>query len=364
MTIESGKPIANFSAQSDLSFHSSFPAKKCRINERWYLGNKTGVLNLIDDILKTEVGSFSTFCDIFAGSGVVGHYFNKFNISVISNDILLSNYLTLTAWLSPDEINEEKLLKFINHLNSLNPEDENYVSLNFGNKYWTAENARKIGAIREEIDNLEVTFREKSVLITSLLYSMDKVANTVGHYDTYLKKIKKSAMKPLTLALPHLPDAVNKGNRVFNEDANKLIREIECDVLYLDPPYNSRQYCDAYHLPENITRWEKPALHGTAMKFREGRDSLKSSYNKKNAPEAFLDLVQNAKCRFILLSYNNMKEKGDPRSNAKISDESIIKTLENRGKVKIFHQQHKAFSAGKSSIEDNRERVFLCRVGE
>lgn len=364
MGIEPDMPMNENASQLNFPPDSSTLHKTCRINERWYLGNKTGVLKLIDIVLRSEVGSFSTFCDIFAGSGVVGHYFNDSHTYIISNDILLSNCLPLTAWLSPDEIDETKLLKLINYLNNLNPGDENYVSLNFGGKYWTMENARKIGVIREEIEKLEVTFREKAVLITCLLYAMDKVANTVGHYDTYLKKIKKSAMKPLLLSIPHFSNTANIGNRIFNEDANQLIRKIECDVLYLDPPYNSRQYCDAYHLPENIARWEKPELHGTAMKYREGRDLLKSSYNKKNAPEAFDDLIKNARCRFILLSYNNMKEKGDPRSNAKITDESIMKTLESRGKVRVFHQDHKAFSAGKSSIEDNRERVFFCRVGE
>ena len=364
MRIEFGKPTEKFTSQPDCPSDSSILQKRFRISERWYLGNKTGVLKLIAQVLESEVGSFSTFCDIFAGSGVVGHYFNNSQISIISNDILHSNYLSNTAWLSPDEIDEPKLLKLIDYLNSLKSKDENYVSLNFGDKYWTEENARKIGVIREEIKKLEVSFREKAVLITSLLYAMDKVANTVGHYDTYLKKIKKSAMKPLILSMPHFSNTANRGNRVFNEDANQLIRKIECDVLYLDPPYNSRQYCDAYHLPENIARWEKPALQGTAMKYREGRDLLKSSYNKKNAPEAFSDLIKNARCRFILLSYNNMKEKGDPRSNAKIPDESIIKILESRGKVRVFHQDHKAFSAGKSSIDDNRERVFFCRVEE
>ncbi len=358
MITESGICTSQHYNNSNLFTHH----KKCHITERWYLGSKTGVLKLIEEILKKEVGKFTTFCDIFSGSGVVGHHFNNPDISVISNDILLSNYLPLTTWLSPDEINEAKLFNLIKHLNSINSDNENYVSLNFGSKYWSHENARKIGAIREEIENLQVTFREKAILITSLLYAMDKVANTVGHYDTYLKKIKQSAMKPLHLALPCLPDYINKGNRIFNEDANKLIRKIECDVLYLDPPYNSRQYCDAYHLPENITRWKKPELHGTALKYREGRELLKSSYNKKNAPEAFLDLIQNAKCRFILLSYNNMKDKGDPRSNAKISDDLIMNTLRTRGIVKVFHQQHKAFSAGKSSIKNNCERVFFCKV--
>lgn len=55
-----------------------------------------------------------------------------------------------------------------------------------------------------------------------------------------------------------------------------------------------------------------------------------------------------------------MAEKGNDRSNAKISDADIVRILSRKGKVKVFSESYKAFSAGKSSIENNEERLFLC----
>ena len=153
---------------------------------------------------------------------------------------------------------------------------------------------------------------------------------------------------------------VNQNNEVHNQDANMLIRDIECDVLYLDPPYNSRQYCDAYHLLENLSLWKKPEVFGVAKKF--DRSKIKSEYSLKSAADSFDDLIVNAKCKYILLSYNNMANRGNDRSNAKISDEEIIKSMSKRGEVKIFEKDYKAFTTGKSKHDDNKERVFFVKV--
>ncbi len=64
--------------------------------------------------------------------------------------------------------------------------------------------------------------------------------------------------------------------------------------------------------------------------------------------------------KYILLSYNNMAEKGNERSNAKISDEDIIRILSKKGCVQIFSEKYKTFSTGKSDIQENQERLFLC----
>ena len=151
---------------------------------------------------------------------------------------------------------------------------------------------------------------------------------------------------------------INKNNKVFNEDANELVKKIKADVVYIDPPYNSRQYCDAYHLLENVARWEKPEVHGVAKKM--DRSKLKSEYCTNKATDAFADLISNIKAKYIMLSYNNMSQKGNDRSNAKISDEDILRILRGKGKVKVFSQQYKAFTTGKSDIADNEERLFLC----
>ena len=141
-----------------------------------------------------------------------------------------------------------------------------------------------------------------------------------------------------------------------------LVRKIVADLVYIDPPYNSRQYCDAYHLLENVARWEKPEVFGVAKKM--DRTALKSKCCTRSAAEAFDDLIKQLKCKYIVLSYNNMAQKGNDRSNARISDDDIIRILSAKGEVKIFSEEYKAFTTGKSDIEDNQERLFLCICSE
>lgn len=332
------------------------------IHQRRYLGNKYSVLNLIEHIIDNEIGEYESICDIFAGTGTVGNHFNSKNVEVVSNDLLYSNYITLNAFLGDEYYDENKIEELIEYFNRNIYAQDNYFSKHFSNKYYSAENSRKIGAIREEIEELfaqkKITFKEKSILITSLIYAMDKIANTVGHYDAYIKKeIKQSSLRLKKL---NTDNKTNYNNKIYNQDANKLIEEIEGDILYIDPPYNSRQYCDTYHLLENVALWQKPELSGVAKKF--DRSNLKSSYSYKNATFAFADLISKAKFKYILFSYNNMGDKGNSRSNARINDDAIMDILSQKGKVKVFEKEFKEFTTGKSNRGDNKERVFFVEV--
>ena len=146
----------------------------------------------------------------------------------------------------------------------------------------------------------------------------------------------------------------------INVSINMLATDVECDLAYLDPPYNSRNYCDAYHLLENVARWEKPEVMGVAKKM--DRSAMKSEYCKVTANESLEDLVAKLRCRYILLSYNNNGQKLQIRSNAKISDSEIMRILGQKGKVKVFTTDFKPFSAGRGENVGNQERLFLCVV--
>lgn len=329
-----------------------------QIQNRRYLGNKYKLTAFISDILSEKCGSFQSLCDIFAGTGVVGNHFNKKNVRIISNDFLYSNYAVLRTFMGITNINWNELKNKIRLLNLLMPIEDNYFSLNFGNTYFTLENARKIGAIREKIEELSVNEDEKLVLLTSLIYAVDKVANTVGHYDAFRKKLDTT--NPLVLLLPNIKEENNFNNEIYCEDANQIIQKISSDVLYIDPPYNSRQYCDAYHLLENLARWDKPDVYGVAKKMYRGH--LKSDYCLKSATKAFAELICYAKCKHILVSYNNTGESKDCRSNARIEDSEIVNILKRKGDVQIFERNYKAFTTGKSTSEGHTERIFYCKV--
>lgn len=332
--------------------------KTLSIQNRRYLGNKYKLLPFIDKVVKQECSDINTVADIFAGTGVVCSIFK--GKKLILNDLLYSNYITYETWFGSENVDKEKISNLIKSYNELKVVEDNYMSENFSNTFFCEEDCRKIGYIRENINQLFndgcINKREKAVLITALLYAMDRVANTCGHYDAYIRNSKFE--KKLELFMLDISNDNNSSNVFYRQDANELVKNIEADLVYIDPPYNSRQYCDAYHLLENVALWEKPKVEGVARKM--DRSALKSSYCTNSATKSFEELIKNINAKYILLSYNNMANKGNDRSNSKISDEDILRILKNKGEVKVFSEKYKAFTTGKTSIDDNEERLFLC----
>ena len=259
--------------------------KTIHINNRRYLGNKYKLLDFIRSIVKEQCPGIRTVADIFAGTGAVASAFT--DKKLMTNDLMYSNYICHVAWFDSQSYSEEKLLELILDYNTVPVDEENYMTENFSDTYFSREDCARIGYIRENIETLygtgTINRRERALLITSLLYAMDKIANTCGHYDAYRQGVKFE--RRLTLALPQPSQHLNANNLCFNEDTNQLVRRIEADLVYIDPPYNSRQYCDAYHLLENVARWEKPKVYGVARKM--DRTALKSDYCTARAAAAF-----------------------------------------------------------------------------
>lgn len=333
--------------------------KTSLINNRRYLGNKYKLLPFITGVVSDECPDITSIADIFAGTGAVSSAFT--NKVIITNDLMYSNYICNYAWFGAEEYDPQIIIDCVVRYNALTDLEDNYMTDNFADTYFSRDDCAKIGYIREDIEVLykkgDIHTRERAILITSLLYAMDKIANTCGHYDAYRKGVEFD--KSLELYVPMANRQNNPNNQCFNMDSNELVKNIEADLVYIDPPYNSRQYCDAYHLLENVARWEKPEVFGVARKM--DRSTMKSKYCTQSATEAFEQLIGDIKAKYILLSYNNMAEKGNDRSNAKISDQDIMRILEKKGEVKVFSESYKAFTTGKSDIDDNQERLFLCR---
>jgi adenine-specific DNA-methyltransferase len=332
--------------------------KATYINNRRYLGNKYKLLPFITSVVAENCVGVNSVADIFAGTGAVASAF--VDKKIITNDNLYSNYICHLAWFSPQAHSHSKIENLVAFYNSVHVSNDNYMSENFADTFFSLDNCRKIGFIREDIEQRYssdgINERERALLITSLLYAADKIANTCGHYDAYRQGAEFERSIELFVPLPN--ENLNIENICYNEDANELVKRISADLVYIDPPYNSRQYCDAYHLLENLAQWEKPAVLGVARKM--DRSALKSDYCTNKATSAFEDLIKHISAKYILLSYNNMAQKGNSRSNAKINDEVIMRVLSAKGEVKVFTQNYKPFSAGKSDIDEHEERLFLC----
>ena len=162
--------------------------KTTKINNRRYLGNKYKLLPFITSVVKNECTNINTVADIFAGTGAVASAF--IDKKIITNDIMYSNYICHVAWFDSESYSEDKIIDIITQYNNINISEDNYMSENFANTYFDLNDCRKIGYIREDIENKYkdggINNRERALLITSLLYAMDKIANTCGHYDAYI----------------------------------------------------------------------------------------------------------------------------------------------------------------------------------
>lgn len=336
---------------------------KLEINNRRYIGSKNSLLSNIDTVIKKYYKDNNfVLADIFAGTGVVGNYFANKGSKVIVNDLLYSNFVAYNTWLSDDKYDIKKINKIIDIYNSINPNDieDNYFSDKFGNKYFHYNDAKIIGFIREDIENKkkELTNREYYILLTSLMYETDKIANTCGHFESFLNKIPKE--KGVHLRIPEIKELKNK-NDIYCKDANELVREIEADVFYIDPPYNARQYVNFYHVLENLVLWQKPEeLEGNSMKFK--RNHLKSEYSRAKAPEVFADLIENIKGKLIVVSYNNTYDAKSGASNNKISEKQIEDILSKKGKLTKYEIDYKFFNAGKTDLKNHKEYLFVCEV--
>lgn len=279
-----------------------------------YIGSKLKLCqDFIPKTIKSVCGkdlSNKVFCDLFAGTGIVGRTFKTMVKKVIANDIEYYSYVINKNYIENhiEIIDKEEYIKKLNNAKLIK---DGFIYKNYclgGNgerQFFSDYNGMKIDTIRSKI---EKWFNEKKIvsniyyyLLCSLLECADKVANTASVYGAYLKKLKTSASKELVLVGANYQLNDNE-HEVYNEDANKLINQIEGDILYLDPPYNERQYGANYHLLNTIAEYKQFIPRG-----KTGLPEYKRSmYCSKNTVlNEFEELIKKAKFKYIFLSYNN-----------------------------------------------------------
>lgn len=331
------------------------------LENRRYIGNKNKLLNWISELIDEHTEGDSFF-DVFAGTGVVTKEMLERYDSFIMNDFLFSNNIIYTAFFSNEPYNIKKIIAIQKELDEItgNEEDDNYFSENFGGKFFSIHDAKIIGEIRTKIENnTDLNNRERSILIASLIYSSDKIANTVGHYDAYRKKVQIDDRFKFELINPL--DTSGKSIQIFREDSNLLVRNIKADVAFIDPPYNSRQYSRFYHVLEGIAKWDKPELGGVAMK--PPAENM-SDYSRASAPHVFEDLIQNLDVNYIVVTYNNTYKSKSSSSKNKITHDEILESLNKVGKTQSFEMPFQFFNAGKTDLKDHKEFVFITEVGK
>lgn len=308
-----------------------------------YIGSKYSLLDFlqttIEEVTGYKRGDECVFADLFAGTGVVGQTYKERGCTVIANDIQYYSYILNKHLIENVPELDKGLLKELNTL----PPVEGFIYKNYcegsgsGRNYFTNANGMKCDAIRIELERLhesgEINDNMYYYYLASLVNSIDKYANTASVYGAFLKHVKKTAQREFQMDL--LPVVDGPVGKVYNEDINQLVRKISGDILYLDPPYNARQYCTNYHVLETISKYDEPKLNGVTG-LRDYADQKSKFCSKRTVAETFEDLIKNADFKYIFLSYNN---------EGLMSLETIEEIMSKYGTYSFYTKDYRRFKA-------------------
>jgi len=337
-----------------------------------YIGGKSLLIDNINNVIDSELPNIKSVIDLFAGSGAVSNNFKIKGYRTISNDFLYFSYVMLKGSIGINKQPSFKMLgikepvKYLNNLKITDTKvnkDDCFIYNNYSpigdcqRMYFQPNNALKIDIIRITIqkwfDNGYITENEYYYLLSSLINAVPSVANIAGVFAAYLKYWDKRTYKPLILATPEIISS-SENNKCYNVDFTDILSK-ECDLMYADPPYNSREYLPNYHILETIAKYDYPKIYGvTGMRNYEEQKSL---FCKKNTVyNAFETMIRDCKSKYILISYNNESL----LSTEKLSE--ICQKYAMNNSFKLFEYDYRRY---KNKIPNNniglKEQLYVLR---
>lgn len=290
-----------------------------------YAGSKLKILPYIVQLLGKLEG-VNNVLDGFSGTTRVSQAFAQLGYNTTASDISAWSEVFGVCYLKSKK--EDKFYQeILDHLNNLKGYDGWYTK-HYGGKLdgskrpFQVKNTRKLDAIRDEIDKLNLAWEDKCVILTSLIYALDSVDSTLGHYVSYLAKWSQRSHNDLFLELPERFKIEGK-HRVIRGDIFDTISKNKFDFVYFDPPYGSNnekmppsrvRYASYYHIWTTIINNDKPEVFGKVNRRVDTRDLVSGSVfeefrkNEKGsfiAMEALRKLIQQTRSRYILLSYSS-----------------------------------------------------------
>lgn len=269
-----------------------------------YIGSKRVLVPVIERMARRL--PVTSACDVFAGTTRVGQGLRRAGLRVHSNDLASYSEALGQAYIAAnDTVDRERLRALLEHLGGL-PGEDGYFTDTFciQSRFFQPENGRRVDAIRNEIDRLELSDVERGLLLTSLMEAADRVDSTCGLQMAYVKKWAPRSFNRLQLREPvRVPGPAGTVSRT---DANELAGQLhDSELAYLDPPYNQHSYFSNYHIWETLMRWDAPEIYGVACK-RVDCKTTKSEYNSRPRSWAALSsLIEQLPTPWIVVSFNN-----------------------------------------------------------
>ncbi|MFL5623445.1 MAG: DNA adenine methylase [Gemmatimonadaceae bacterium] len=340
-----------------------------------YIGNKTRLLPFILRTLEREQIPIGSVHDAFAGTASVARALKARGWGVYSSDLLMSSYVFQRAYVvaEPGDPIVHELAEELAQL----PPVQGFISRHFspaggatseGRMYFTVDNAGRIDAAREELEKwrLEQRVAEDNyyILLAAIIEGADRVANTAGVYASYMKRWQPNARRAFELA-PELPIKGAQPARALLMDATEAANAIrEVDLLYIDPPYNSRQYVTYYHIPEILARgWatDVPVVRGK-VGLLAGEVGRSQWSHGRRVRKLFSGLLEATAARHALVSFNS---EGHLEPDAL---ESLLAKAAADGKVSHFSQRYRRYRADSDRVgrryhrDIAHEHLYLIRL--
>ena len=338
-----------------------------------YIGSKFRLLDWITDSILAHTGWTSLegkrIADLFAGTGIVSHHFRTCGSVVLSNDAELYSSIITHAFTrsvyTPLCRTTIDLLQA--ELDNNPPLDTvGYVTTHYSpygsceRQFFTVKNAQRIDYLRHRIEELRPTLDPDAYafLVASLLVSADAVSNVPAVYGCYLKSYKPKALQTLTLAPIHTDTTPPQpGSSTTHRDVleETLLEQIQTDLVYLDPPYNSRQYSKNY-FPLNIIAETPNQLESQPpLKGKTGipTDCYLSPFcrKRKTVEEAFTKLFRSLQTEWIFMSYN---------SEATIARERILELMGEFGTATVIERDYKRFKSFQCNRDKDIREYLFC----
>ncbi len=339
-----------------------------------YIGSKRSLIDFLEKSIIDVVGKTKKefanlwFADAFAGTGIVGKSFKKMGFNILSNDIQYYSFVINRHYIGINSKPKFEKIDFdpFDYFNNVkgtkgfiykNYSLEGTKGKEFERNYFTSQNAMLIDEIRETIEiwhsDNKINEDEYFYLISCLLESADKVANTASVYGAFLKHIKKTAKKRLVLS-PLKIVTKNIKSEIHNLPIEKWIYEAEGDILYLDPPYNHRQYATNYHMLETIAKYDEPKIYGKTG-LREYSEQKSNWCSKSKVLDELEHIIKNAKFKYIFLSYNN---------EGIMPLEDVEKVLKRYGRYTVKKKKYRRFKAdnNRNNKADHTFEYLHCLI--
>ncbi len=296
-----------------------------------YIGSKRALLTQILSAIGGAVPAGATVADLFSGTARVGHALKGAGYRVIANDHNAYAHALATCYVQADADRwAEPAARILADLGRLPPRHgwftETYC---VAARYFHPDNGARIEAIREGIAALGAEPELEAVLLTSLLEAADRVDSTAGLQMAYMKRWAARALNPLALRLPALRPRPAAGPcAALCGEAEEVAAKLDCDLAYLDPPYNQHSYLRNYHVWETLVRWDQPEVYGIANKRTDCRTRLSAFNSRPGIGPALARTIAALRCPTVVVSFNDEGYLGRAALEAMLRPRGPLRVIE------------------------------------